>query len=111
MPPRIKRAGPPSCPEERSRLPSALTADPPAQPTSDDDPAQSPFEPAPPFLSLREAADWLGVSISTLKRLVAKRALRTLRIGARRNIPGSELNAYVTQDVLFPDQIKDPDDD
>ena len=37
--------------------------------------------PTPPFLSLREAADWLCVSSSTLKRMIAQGLLPTIRIG------------------------------
>jgi excisionase family DNA binding protein len=63
--------------------------------------------PAPPFLSLREAADWLCVSISTLKRLIAKGDLLTIRVGARRKIPASALEAYVARDILLPSQVSD----
>jgi excisionase family DNA binding protein len=58
-------------------------------------PVQSCSNRGPPFLSLSEAADWLGVSLSTLKRLIAKGRLRAVRIGARRKIAASELAAYV----------------
>jgi excisionase family DNA binding protein len=58
----------------------------------------------PPFLSLREAADWLCVSLSTLKRLIAKGELSTVRIGARQKIPASHLAAYIAKDVLLPSQ-------
>jgi excisionase family DNA binding protein len=64
-------------------------------------------KPAPPFLSLREAADWLCVSISTLKRLVAKGELATIRVGARRKIPASRLEAYIARDILLPCQVLD----
>jgi excisionase family DNA binding protein len=61
----------------------------------------------PPFLSLRESADWLCVSISTLKRLIANRELATLRVGARQKIPASTLAAYVARDILLPSQVVD----
>jgi excisionase family DNA binding protein len=64
-------------------------------------------QPAPPFLSLREAADWLCVSISTLKRLIAKGDLSTIRVGARRKIPASALAAYVARDIILPSQVID----
>jgi excisionase family DNA binding protein len=64
-------------------------------------------KPAPPFLSLLEAADWLCVSISTLKRLIAKGDLATIRVGARRKIPASHLAAYVSRGILLPSQVLD----
>jgi excisionase family DNA binding protein len=64
-------------------------------------------QPVPPFLSLREAADWLCVSISTLKRLIAKGDLSTVRVGARRKIPANVLEAYVARDILLPCQVSD----
>jgi excisionase family DNA binding protein len=63
--------------------------------------------PAPPFLSLREAADWLCISISTLKRLIAKGELSIIKVGARRKIPASVLAAYVGRDILLPSQVLD----
>jgi excisionase family DNA binding protein len=65
-------------------------------------------QPAPPFLSLTEAADWLCVSVSTLKRLIAKGDLTTIRVGARQKIPASHLEAYVAKDILLPSQVTDP---
>jgi len=62
-------------------------------------------EPAPPFLSLKESADWLGVSLSTLKRMISKNELVALRIGKRRKIPASYLAAYLARDVLVPSEI------
>ena len=61
--------------------------------------------PAPPFLSLRESADWLCISIATLKRLIAKGKLVTVRVGARQKIPASHLEAYITKDILLPEQV------
>jgi excisionase family DNA binding protein len=63
--------------------------------------------PAPPFVSLRESADWLCVSISTLKRLVANGELSTIRVGARQKIPANHLAAYIARDILLPSQIID----
>src|SRR6478672_11708484 len=65
-------------------------------------------QPAPPFLSLTEAADWLCVSVSTLKRLIAKGYLTTIRVGARQKIAASHLEAYVAKDILLPSQVTDP---
>lgn len=56
----------------------------------------------PPYLSLREAADWLCVSLSTLKRMIARGTLETVRIGERNKVPASVLEAYVTRDILIP---------
>jgi len=69
---------------------------------------EAPQQPAPPFLSLTESADWLCVSVSTLKRLIAKGCLTTIRVGARQKIPASHLEAYVAKDILLPSQVTDP---
>ena len=58
---------------------------------------------------MREAADWLCVSLSTVKRLLAKGELTSVRIGARQKIPSSELIVYITKDILPPDQINKDD--
>lgn len=50
---------------------------------------------APPFYGLSEAANWLGVSLATIKRLLTKGSLPHVRIGVRRKIPFSALRAYV----------------
>jgi excisionase family DNA binding protein len=60
---------------------------------------------ASPFLSLREAADWLCVSRSTVKRLVARGDLITIRIGKRPKISADCLAAYVSRDILLPDEV------
>jgi excisionase family DNA binding protein len=57
---------------------------------------------APPFLSFREAADWLCVSLSTLQRMIAKGDLSAIRVGKRRKIPAGCLAAYVARDILIP---------
>jgi excisionase family DNA binding protein len=61
--------------------------------------------PAPPFLSLREAAEWLCVSLPTLKRTIAKGDLSTVRVGARRKVPANYLATYVAKDILLPEQV------
>jgi excisionase family DNA binding protein len=61
--------------------------------------------PAPPFLSLREAAEWLCVSLPTLNRTIAKGGLSTVRVGARRKVLANYLAAYVAKDILRPEQV------
>lgn len=61
--------------------------------------------PASPFLSLRQAADWLCVSRSTLKRMIAKDELFTVRVGERRKVSAAALAAYVAKDILLPEQV------
>ena len=99
-----KRNGP-----QESGLPASVTpvVDPPepAADASDLNPDQ--IGPTPPFLSLREAADWLCVSSSTLKRMITQGLLPTIRIGRRRKIPANALSAYVTKDLTFPDEVVD----
>jgi excisionase family DNA binding protein len=58
--------------------------------------------PASPFLCIAEAASWLGVSVSTVKRLIGRGELTTVRIGGRRKIPNTALLAYVRRDVMLP---------
>ena len=64
--------------------------------------AKTVFE--PPYLSLREAAEWLCISLSTIKRMVARGTLSTVRIGERNKVPANVLEAYVARDVLIPSQ-------
>jgi len=48
-------------------------------------------------LSLADAAGSLGISLATLKRLIADRQVRTVRLGRRRRVvPCSELQRLVT---------------
>jgi excisionase family DNA binding protein len=58
--------------------------------------------PGPPFLSLREAADWLCVSITTLNRMIVSGDLIPVRVGKIRKIPASHLAAYIARDILLP---------
>ncbi len=67
--------------------------------------AITPDTPQPPFLSLPEAAEWLCVSRSTIKRLIAQGDLAAVRVGARRKIPASSLSAYVKKDILIPSEV------
>ena len=76
-------------------------------PPSQTDSATTKAPPEPPFLSIREAADWLCVSLSTLKRLIAKGELSVVRVGKRRKVPASYLAAYVGKDILLPDESID----
>ena len=62
--------------------------------------------PGPPFLSLQEAADWLCVSMSTVKRLLNSGQLHAVRIGRRRKIPTDCLTAYAMAGILLPNQIE-----
>jgi excisionase family DNA binding protein len=68
--------------------------------TALDDPDDAAPIPSPPFLSLTEAAAWLGISLSTVKRLVDRRELAAVRIGARRKIPLSELENYALERLI-----------
>jgi excisionase family DNA binding protein len=98
---------PPACVPSREEISQLSTdmdaANPPVLPTQGDAATQ----PEPPFLSLREAAEWLCISQSTLKRLIANGTLGTLRVGSRRKILASTLAAYVARDILLPDQVQD----
>ena len=62
-----------------------------------------PALPGSPFLNIAEAAHWLGVSVSTVKRLIRRGELVTVQIGARRKIPNTSLMSYVTRGVMFPE--------
>jgi excisionase family DNA binding protein len=70
-------------------------------------PAQAAHLPGTPFLSLREAGDWLCVSLSTMNRMIAKGDLATVRVGKHRKVPASYLAAYVAKDILLPEQVAD----
>lgn len=70
--------------------------------------AATPDTPQPPFLSLPEAAEWLCVSRSTVKRLIAKGDLEAIRVGARRKVPASSLSAYVKRDILILGDAAEP---
>lgn len=83
---------------------STLTKSTPPEP---DDKGTDPTSPAPPFLSPKESAAWLCVHLSTLKRLVARVDLGTLRVGARRKIPASYLAAYVAREIMTTEQVID----
>lgn len=48
-----------------------------------------------PLLSLREAARALGVSIFTVRRLIAARTLTPVRVGRRVLIEQSALEAFI----------------
>lgn len=64
------------------------------------------FKPLPTCLSLVEAAKHLGVSLSTMKRMVASREIQTATIGKRSMVPMSELTRVSTPDPLKPAQQK-----
>jgi excisionase family DNA binding protein len=107
MPIRIRRPAQGLSLEDSLLLAREVSANPSAlvpAPLDEQVPAQ---QPAPPFLSLREGADWLCVSISTLKRLIIKGDISTIRVGARQKIPAGHLAAYVARDILLPSQVID----
>jgi excisionase family DNA binding protein len=86
---------------------SGVNPCPPTAAEAGDDAATTEVPPAPPFLSLREAADWLCVSPSTLKRMVVKGELPTVRVGKRRKIPAGDLAAYVAKGILLPENVNE----
>ena len=59
----------------------------------------------PPLLSLKDAADWLCVSMSTLNRMLRRGDLAAIRVGAHRKIPSSYLSAYLAKNVITPSQV------
>ena len=105
---RLRGSFQPSTPEQ-PHDPTPHVSEPAASevPGTADCAATADAPPAPSFLSVREAADWLCVSLSTLQRLVAKGELAAVRVGKRRKIPASCLSAYVARDILLPDQVID----
>jgi excisionase family DNA binding protein len=46
---------------------------------------------------LREAAEFLGVSIFTLRRLIDGGAIRSVKVGARRLVPVAEIERVAAQ--------------
>lgn len=111
----------------RPHLPPALAEaldclpDPRTFPDTDPPPAAARFDPAaicqqaaadaptppagltpPAMLSLDEAAAWLGVSKSTVKRLLARGDLVAVRVGARRKIAADTLAAYLRRGIADP---------
>ena len=69
-------------------------------PIRSDDFGMAPIKIAPPFLALGAAAEWLDVSLSTLKRMVSRGDLATVRIGERRKIPLATLNNYALAKLI-----------
>jgi excisionase family DNA binding protein len=51
----------------------------------------------PPFLSIGNAANWLNVSLATMKRLLQRRDIPCVRIGNRRKIPLAVLQQYTIE--------------
>lgn len=64
------------------------------------------FRPEATVLSLVAASKQLGVSLSTMKRMVANNEIRTATIGKREMIPISELTRLATPDPERPAQQK-----
>ena len=119
MPMRLRRRPlPPTLADALLRTPDQKADPPDAAAVTDTPSADSvanasvalgpPGTPQPPFLSLPEAAEWLCVSKSTVKRLIAKGDLVALRVGARRKIPASCLSAYVKRDILILGDAAEP---
>jgi excisionase family DNA binding protein len=52
--------------------------------------------------SIRQAADTLGVSVYTLRRLAATGAVHTVRVGRRRLVPESEILRIVAAGAPGP---------
>ena len=84
MPIRIRRATPGLKLEDSAILAPELSPNPSAPAPALLHEQELEQTPAPPFLSLRDSADWLCISISTLKRLIANGELSTIKVGARR---------------------------
>ena len=102
MPIRLNRPKRATSLQEITRaLPSADEATPSAE-NAGDAPAEDNLPPR--LLSLRETAEWLCVSLSTVKRLVARNELFTVRVGARRKVPANHLEAYIGRDILIPSE-------
>ena len=119
MPIRLRRPSlPPSLADALLRTPDPKVDPPDAAAVTDTPSADSvanasvalgpPDTPQPPFLSLPEAAEWLCVSRSTVKRLIAKGDLEAIRVGARRKVPASSLSAYVKRDILILGDAAEP---
>lgn len=64
------------------------------------------LQPRATCLSLVDAAKQLGVSLSTMKRMVATREIHTATVGKRSMIPVSELARVSTPDPKRPAQQK-----
>jgi excisionase family DNA binding protein len=108
LPMRPIRATAASSIDEIARLlPDERHSAPPLQMSANCDPEKVEPLPPSPFLSLREAAEWLCVSKSTVKRLIAKGELTAIRIGKRQRISAECLSTYVTRDILLPDAVSD----
>jgi excisionase family DNA binding protein len=75
--------------------------------SSETDVTTTEVPPEPPFLSIGESAQWLCVSPSTVKRLIAKGELSVIHVGKRRKVPANYLAAYVARDLFIPDESID----
>ena len=111
MPIRLKRRVRLSSLVEITRLlPDTPTSTEPESPIKDCAPANAQPSVLSPFLSIREAAEWLCVSRSTLKRLINSGDLTTVRVGKRRKISAASLSVYVTKDIVLPENVLETTD-
>lgn len=57
------------------------------------------------LLSLDEAAEILGVSVGTLRRMIARRELPFLKVSGQYRIPSTELRKWVDARLVHPEFI------
>ena len=62
--------------------------------------------PTPTCLSTQEAAQRLGVGLTTMKRLIASGEVKTATVGKRRMVPASELERIATPDAARPAKVE-----
>ena len=54
------------------------------------------------LLSLKKVAEYLDVSLSTVRRLIGERVLRAHRVGGQLRVSIADLQAYVAASVQDP---------
>ena len=81
---------------------SSQVPEPPQHATGSED-----FMTTGPFLSISEAAAWLCVSVSTVKRMLTRGDIQAVRVGKRRKVPAETLAAHVSKNILIPEHDKD----
>jgi excisionase family DNA binding protein len=60
------------------------------------------FDELPRLVSLKQAAQYWGLSISQVRNLVANKKIASTRIGARTLIPRDELEQFITEITVKP---------